>query len=184
MISFEESGMRFNFDEGKCFLIEKDEKLRKLISVKRCECVSQIKDLVAFIEAKTSSPKNVELDREKLSYDGKELPDNWCLKTNFDRYIEDISAKFQDSFFFVKASLEGWHGQDKKEELESKFKLTNRNIIFVLIIKNAEKDWLAQIKDSIVNNLRHFLKAWNISDTSVKVVNPDLADIIGIEVTA
>lgn len=182
MISFEESGMKFKFHEDKCFRIEKDTIINRLNSVKCCECVSQVKDFVVFLEAKSSAPKKEEVDCKRISYNGDVIPERWSIMTRFDQYIDEIARKFQDSFFFVKAALEGWHGQDKKKELESKFKLTNRNINFLLIIKNAEKNWLPDIKDGLVNHLRHFIKAWNIKDTSIKVVNQELAAIIGIEI--
>ncbi len=76
------------------------------ISVSVCRCKSKV-------EAKHSAPKCYKCDLSKVTYDGGPLPKQWSVKTNFDKFIEDISLKFQDSFFFVKASLEGRHGSDK-----------------------------------------------------------------------
>ena len=51
-----------------------------------------------------------------------------------------------------------------------------------MIIK-AEKDWLPALNDSLKKSMRHFLNSWNISDTSIKAVNPELAKLININVT-
>jgi len=183
LIAFEESGMTFTFEEEECYRIEKDSMVNHLERVKCCECVSAIHDIIVFIEAKHSAPKCSYCELSKVTYNGASLPDRWSIKTNFDKFIEEISLKFQDSFFFVKASLEGWHGSDKKGEVASKLKKLYRDKLkFVLILTTAADDWLPNLNDSLKINMRHFLNAWNIPDTSIKVVNPDKAKRLNIPI--
>ena len=185
MTTFDESNMTFSFADGTCYRIEKDPYIIRLNSVKSCECVSSINGDTVFIEAKNSAPKCIVCDTRHLSYKGTPLPENWSVKTNFDTYVEEISHKFQDSFFFLKASLDGWHGKERRGETQEYFKdIDPKHIRFVLIITTAEPSWLPDINDSLKFKMTHFLKAWNIPDSSIKVVNPERAKkILNIPVT-
>lgn len=180
-LEFEESGLIFTFEESTCFRIEDDQLLSRLNGVKCCECISTVNNDVIFIEAKSSAPKCIRGDRHKASYAGDSFPENWEIKTNFDQFIENISQKFQDSYFFLKASLDGWHGDNKKLELEGMFNVNRSNLKFILIITPAQDSWLQNLHDAVVNKMRHFLRAWNIPDTSVKVINPLMAKRFNIE---
>ena len=57
MVTFEESGMTFSFDENDIFYIEKSERFNKIEGAKPCECVVQHNGKVCLIEAKISSPQ-------------------------------------------------------------------------------------------------------------------------------
>ncbi len=68
-------------------------------------------------------------------------------------------------------------------EIASKFKkLHCDRVKFVLILTTAADDWLQPLNESLKISMRHFLNAWNIPDTSIKVVNPDKAKILKIPV--
>jgi hypothetical protein len=77
-MEFVESFMKFSFDDGNLFRIEKDELVQSLEGRKACECVVLLNANVAFIEAKASSPNSKNKDK-------------------FNEFITEIKQKFEDS---------------------------------------------------------------------------------------
>ena len=187
MTTINESGMTFKFPDDDCFLIEKDDIARKQC-VKSCECVARIsqrgKDLYAFIEAKSSVPREAMCDRRKMLYDGTPMDDSWTILTNFDNFINDICQKFEDSFSAYHAIWSGYHGLDAKRRVPSGCKgLDNTKVRFILIVNGFKEEWFPPINDALKKRIRHFLKVWNIPDSSVKTLNADGAYAEGIHVS-
>lgn len=196
MIRFEESGMTFEFNPENCYRIEEDPLVRKsqcasTANNKACECISHIDGFHCFIEAKTSAPKGRSGNKEDLRLDGKPVPDTWEVYDNYQHFLRDISKKFQDSFYIFRALTEGVHGVEgrKRVTLEEKH-LKDNALRFVLILnfnlpkgKRVDKQVLATLQDALKNEMRPFLRIWNIPDTSVKVALPeDAAQILKIPV--
>lgn len=185
MITFEESGMTFSFDDGCCFRIEQDPLMKKSCKGSTnnnmsCECVALCKDRVCFIEAKKSAPLSV---RGELT---DRPPQGWRIYDNLQVYWRDITKKFVDSFSALKALLEGHHGNARKSQVGLSVKTLEFNKLqFVLILNLPGGFDMARFpghQDKLKQEMRPFLNTWNIPDTSVKVVSPSLARKMGIDV--
>lgn len=184
MIRFVESGMSFEFDENNCFRIELDDLVSKQSyhnssqNIKACECVTVIDGNHCFIEAKSSAPRKPFAKVNELTLHGQSIPKNWEAYDNYQKFLRDISKKFIDSFSLLKSITEGRHGIERMESLPlySKY-LSLDQIRFILIVnlntsKNVDKQSMSLLKDAITNEMRPFLKIWNIPDKSVKVALP------------
>ncbi len=186
MITVRESGLVFNFPDGDCFWIEKDDVAKKR-NVKVCEFVARVqgKDLYAFIEAKSSAPREKKYDRSKVRYEGKPIGGSWEMLTDFDTFINDICQKFEDSFSAYYALRAGYHGAEAKQRIPSGCKgLDNKNVRFVLIINGFDEVGCPSLNDALKIRFRHFLNAWNIPDSSVKTLNQEGARRVGIDIAA
>lgn len=185
MITIEESGMTFTFPEGDCFHIEKDEALKP--HVKPCEFIARIShrstDLLYFVEAKSSAPKECICDRSKLTYDGMPIEPSWTVHTNFDNFVNDICRKFEDSFALFHAICSGYHGNEAKKRIPAGFvAYNNTSFRFILIINGFKDEWFPPLNDALKQRMRHFLNAWNISDICMKTLNAEGASALGIPV--
>ena len=186
MTVIHESGMDFRFDEDNCFLIEQDD-VAKRPNVKACECLAFIvaKNWYAFIEAKSSAPREKACDLGKISYDGGAIDKSWKILTNFDNFISDICQKFEDSFSAYHALRIGYHGNEAKKRIPSGCRgLSNANVRFMLIVNGLNEEYCQPVNDALKRCFRHFLNAWNIPDYSVKTLNADSARKNGILVSA
>ena len=147
-------------------------------NIKACECVSVIGCNHCFIEAKSSAPRKPFARVNELTLHGQAIPKNWEAYDNYQKFLRDISKKFIDSFSILKSITEGRHGRTRMEALPLFQKnLSLDHIRFVLIVnlnttKNVDKQSMSLLKDAITNEMRPFLKIWNIPDKSVKVVLP------------
>ena len=194
MIEMRESGLLFRFEDETFFPIEKEkDKLATCKGhVKTCECVvypqkGLLCDKVVFIEAKSSAPNRANCIVGKVTHDGTPIDtEHWRLLTPLDNYARDISQKFIDSFSMWHSIDTGFHNASKgllnipagKKTIRS-----GEHPIFVLVIKGFADDWLAPVKAAIEAELRHFIRAWNIRPTALKVVNESMArEILQIDV--
>lgn len=197
VIQFIESGITFEFDAGNCFRIEDDPIVAQgnvrgsTQNNKACECVTVIEDHHYFIEVKKSAPKGPTGRVEDLSLNGEKIPANWEAYNNYQKFLREISKKFIDSFSLLKSIMENRHGEDKKKSIPLSLKILDLDKMrFILIINlnndkigNIDKQAMSTLKDAITNELRPFLKIWNIPDRSVKVVLPSQAkDYLGIPI--
>lgn len=146
MLTFEESGMKFSFEENKSFYIEKSdlyESLRgKGISVVECLTLKELRRgvYVLFIEAKTSAPN-----------------------PNSHEFIDEIAKKFLDSLLICSAihsevqSVSGSIvlGKELQRHLYSQPKIQ-----FILIIKNHQKEWCNSVQEALQKRLHALLKIW------------------------
>ena len=188
MMTFVESGVRFSFPKSDCFRIEDDEIVVGKDSVKACECLAKTTrnsmDTYWFIEAKSSAPKENICDRTKITYSGNPIDTKWSILTNFDNFVNDICQKFEDSFSLCHAMTHGYHGITSAHRIPSGCSgFNNKNVKFVLIIKNFKEEWFPPLNDAIKKRLRHFLNAWNIHDIAVKTLNVDGAIALGLPVS-
>ncbi len=123
-------------------------------------------------------------DRRKMLYDGTPMDDSWTILTNFDNFINDICQKFEDSFSAYHAICSGYHRLDAKRRVPSGCKgLDNTKVRFILIVNGFKEEWFPPINDALKKRIRHFLKVWNIPDSSVKTLNADGAYAEGIHVS-
>lgn len=188
-----ESGMVFRFDEASFCHIEKEKDNLDVCRshVMACEyivCPSTGKHTgkVLFIEAKSSAPNKSNCVVGTVTNNGVEVGRNWKLLSPLDIYARDIATKFIDSFSMWQALHYGLHpSPNAKINLpENAHKIKSGNEpVFILVINNFKDEWLDPVKYAIENELRHFMKAWNIAPTALKVVTPVMArDILAIDV--
>lgn len=166
MLTFEESGMKFSFEEDSSFYIEKSklyEALRgKGISVVECLTLKELRRgvYVLFIEAKTSAPN-------PKSHEGMA----------FNQFIGEIAKKFLDSLLICSAihsevqSVSGSIvlGKELQRHLYSQPKIQ-----FILIIKNHQKEWCNSVQEALQKRLHALLKIWK---AEVLVLNEEQARI-------
>lgn len=191
----EESGMKFVFEDDTCFHLEEEvEQIRSCSShVKVVECVTvpkhgARKGVVMFIEAKTSAPNHANCVVGNVKHNGKPLEPNWKLQTPLDCYCQDVAQKFIDSFSLWQACHLGRHedknGNEYKMPPFTKLIAKDDIPLFVLIISKFKVEWLQPVKDALNEELRHFMNAWNIKPTALRVLTPDLAkDLLDIDVS-
>lgn len=154
MITFEESGMKFSFEEDKVYRIEKSSLVAD-IQLKATECVVSISDNLVFIEAKTSAPRPQ-------------------TREDFDIYIQDITDKFADSIKYLNAVMLRHQEENLPEQIANK-SLKQVKYSFVLIIKKHELSWLPPVSDALKSSMRHVLRLWNVPDVCLKVMNERMA---------
>lgn len=163
-----ESGMNFGpFDDGFCFHIEKSATIKNINKNARNAEGAQIAELLLLvlenelptiwiIEAKSSSPQ----------------PSN---KMDFDSYIGEIRNKLSNSLSLFFALYLKRHPLPASEsELPENFQQTNisaASFNLVLIIKGHNEEWLPPLQDALRKTLKPTVKIWNLSPTSVKVLN-------------
>lgn len=183
MIHFNESGMNFEFSKDNCYRIEEDILVKNChckstSNNMACECVSFIDDHHYFIEAKQSVPRKADGTVKNVLLNGKALPKTWEVYDNYQHFLRSISKKFIDSFSILQAITEDRHGKQRLDNLPLKNKHMNLDKLrFILIINfpsgmNVLKQELVNITEALKNEMRPFLKVWNIHDSAIKVVLP------------
>jgi len=196
-----ESDLTFgSFPEGHCFYIEKSQTYKQIeAGVKIVEFlllrpnVNANKTVIWMVEAKKSSPhpktqgklkERMDEVRKKLNSNSLEYSDlqieDICINLTphpFDIYVEEICNKFVNTLsLFVAIHLKRHSNGDS--ELSEKLKqidLAQVRFVFVLVIKNCEKEWLIPIQEALNKALRPTIKTWNLSSPNIFVLNEDLA---------
>ena len=156
-----ESGMDFGpFADGCLFRLEESAVYRKIEEgVQMAEFVavqggSEVR--LVTLEAKMSSPRA-----------GNE-PD-------FSSYIEAVSSKLMNGFQLLHAIRLGRHHK-AGEVLPSGFQTIDFGTCehrLLLVIKNAEKEWLPPIQDALHSALRSHVKLWSLGPKAVIVLNEE-----------
>lgn len=149
MIEIKESNMIFGpFDESHFFHLEQSELYKSIgENVKTVEFLySRDFSAVSFIEAKSSSKKITE-DTETLS----------------NEFIDSVSEKFLHSFALYFSALFGRHesSNDIPEKLR-KIDISQVTIKFFLVIYGHKEDWLAPIREALINKLKPYRKIWDL----------------------
>lgn len=187
MMVVEESGMKFQLEDNNCFRIEKHALANtncrnSTRNNKACEFIIFKNGLHVFVEAKSSAPKSPAGNVSDLKLNGNPMPNNWCAYDNYTTYLRDIAKKFIDSFNILHAIAVGRHGDHERNTINlPQVKPDNDKIEFVLVLNipsvagNVVRESLAHLNDALTNELRPFLKTWNISTTAVKVFWPEQA---------
>ena len=91
----------------------------------------------------------------------------------------------------MRALTEYRHGKERYDSLPLTIKTVNLDYLrFILILnlhletgKFVDKQALQNLQDALKNEMRPFLKIWNIPDISIKVVSPvDAKQILNIPI--
>ena len=157
-MEFIESFMLFSFPDDDVFLIEKDPLMNSNSGRKSCECVVLLSPKLAFIEAKSSSPKNT--------------------GPRFEEFIGEIKQKFEDSLALYHQIKAGTCGEAALKRLPINLLLTNvasDKYVVYLIIHGHREDWLSELSDALKDALRDVVRRWKMKDSNVKVLNDALA---------
>lgn len=180
-----ESGMTFGpYPEGRCFYIEKSQCYQRIKNqgVKVAEFLllrqQQKREVVWVVEAKPSSPR---------MFEGKPVSEEEKDKAKkFERFISEIRDKFTNSFLITVAACLQRHPQ-AVDDLSGQFKklnLQSQGISFVLVINGHQESWLIPIKDALNIALRPLVKTWGLPNSSVQVLNHELAQKYGLILSA
>ena len=153
------SDMQFGeYDENQVFQVETcrqyTEKL-KPNGIKSCEFILRRKDKLYFVEAKTTCPRQLSADSpaEKIK--------------KYHAYIHDIALKMRHSLMlYANILLERYQIEDVPKQLAEK-DLSCLEIRLVLVVKNAEKEWLIPFQDVFKRELREELRIWKIPGFSI-----------------
>ncbi|MEG3928341.1 hypothetical protein [Microcoleus sp. D3_18a_C4] len=162
-----ESGMTFGpYPEGDCFYIEKSETYQKIKEgVKIAEFLllhSQDDSIVWIVEAKQSSPR----------------PET---QPNFDEFLLEIQEKLTNALTLSVATCLKRHST--YEELPNSFQtldLKKASFRLILVIKGHQEAWLPPLQDALKKALNPTIKTWNLSATSVVVLNDTMARLQGL----
>lgn len=157
----EESGMKFGkYKEENVYEIEKSkqycDKLRQR-KIKCCEFILLRNNKLHFIEAKTKCPNR----------------NNKNSKADYEKYIEEIVEKMRDSLMLYTAIILNIHNQKEIPQTLLQNNLSNRKIVLLLVVKNAEKDWLVHLREVITNRLMKEKNLYRIE--SILVINEEQA---------
>lgn len=159
MITISESNMNFGpFEEDCVFYIEKSHLYQNICyGVQMAEFILKKDKNLIFIEAKSSSPKQLKKD------DGSPCD-----------FIVEVSDKLTNALeLFISANLK--IANDSKEEANNLIdfnSISEYSIKFRLVINGHKKEWLTNIQDALEKNLKSYSKIWNIE---VKVLNDETA---------
>jgi len=162
-----ESGMRFGpYPEGHCFYIEKSATYQKINQgVKIAEFLllhSPNNSRVWIVEAKKSSPH----------------PET---KSDFEDFILQIQQKLTNALTLTVATCLKRHST--WGELPHSFQtldLQKVDFCLILVIKGHQEAWLPPLKDALKKALQPTIQTWNLSATSVVVLNDTMARLQGL----
>lgn len=155
-VIIQESDMRFGeYEEEQVFQMEKSRQYTdKLMpnGIKSCEFILRRGNKLYFVEAKKSCPKQICADtsEEKIA--------------KYREYIHEISLKMRHSLtLYSNILLERYVSEGVPESLREK-NLSALEIRLVLVVKNAEKEWLIPFQDVFRKRLGDELRIWRIPD--------------------
>lgn len=149
-----ESEMKFGpFLASQVFRIEKDSTYTSSFQshgIKTCEFILRKDGKLYFVEAKKSCPNY----SEAKTSDEK--------RKKYEEYVRDISQKMRDSLNLYTSML---LKVNQSVGIPNDLKILdweNLQIRFVLVVKNAQSEWLAPYQDIFREYLRNEMKIWNV----------------------
>ena len=169
-VTISESGMRFGpYADGQVFHIEKSDSYNAIKQgVKMAEFLLLRKTeknglLLQVVEAKQSSPNPTEPSPEAQS--------------KFKDFIEEIREKLVNALSLGWALYLEKHPKANKD-LPKPFKksdLLKSNVLFVLVIKDHEDEWLVPIRNAMAEALHPTVKTWGLGSPAIVVLNEKMA---------
>ena len=149
-----ESGMRFIYDEYHTFMIEKYVQEKKFQCVKTVEFIKKQKNLLIFVEAKTSAPKP----------GSKE----------YENFVCDIVTKAEDSLLvFLRLFFEQDRAVLKNAFLDGKMRDTQ--FCFILVVRDHKCAWLDPLTNHLRKTMRHIFNAWRWGNVPLLILNKKMA---------
>lgn len=155
-VIIEESGMKFGeYTEEQVFRIEKCPQYTKRLlpnGIKICEFVLKRKNKLLFVEAKTSCPNRLVADSSEEK------------AKKYQEYLEEITSKMKHSLMIYANILLNRYENAGLSTIMSNKDMKNIEILFVLVVKNAEKEWLVPFQEKFIKLLKHDMRIWGIKD--------------------
>lgn len=154
-----ESDMQFGkYDSEHVFQLEKcpqyTEKLRPN-GIKSCEFILRRGNKLYFVEAKKTCPKQIMASTPEEK------------RAKYNTYVQDIVLKMRHSLtLYSNIILERYSIEGVPALLREK-NMSNLEIRLVLVVKEAEKEWLVPFQDVFRKLLRDELRIWKIPDVIV-----------------
>ena len=151
-----ESGMQFGkYTEEQVFPLEKSiQYTEKLMpnGIKSCEFILRRERKLYFVEAKSTCPRQItaETSGEK--------------KEKYKAYIQEIVLKMRHSLALYSNILLRRYVADGVSETLKQADMSDLQIILVLVVKKAEKEWLVPFQDVFKRELKDEMRIWKISD--------------------
>lgn len=163
-IVIEESDMKFGeYNPDKIFHIEECSQYTKELKytgVQICEFVLLHKDKLLIIEAKKTCPNHDNAKESIKKFD------------KYNEYIESIAMKFRSSLNLYASILLGRYEKGELENKKEMLRFSDREIVFVLVVKNAELDWLSHYNNKFNQILSQELKIYR---AKLIVINEEVA---------
>ncbi|MCD7717345.1 MAG: hypothetical protein LUI39_13050 [Lachnospiraceae bacterium] len=165
-----ESDMDFGvYEDDQVFQIEKCQQYQKSLKpngIKSCEFILRKGNKLYFVEAKTSCPQqiNTNSSEEKIK--------------KYQDYVSDILLKMRHSLNLYSAILFSRYSNEGISKTMMDSDLSDLEIRLVLVVKNAEKEWLAPFVDVFNKALYSELQIWKPS--RVFVMNESTAKQKGL----
>ena len=167
--TFIESEMTFGpYDEKHVFHIEESPQYTAINrdGVKCCEFLLKKEQKILFVEAKKSCPNHNA--REDSEYNSMKYYD----------YISEIAEKMRHSLDLYASILLNRQTQNGVSEDMLETDLSGYELILILVVKTAEKEWLYPYIDIFKEKLRPEMQVWNIK--SFLVINEETARSKGL----
>ena len=165
MESILESEMQFGpFQTEDIFWIEKSQQYEKKLKpngIKSCEFILNRGKKLLFVEAKKSCPNEItaETSDEKIE--------------KYNAYISDIVTKMRHSLTSYASFLLKRYDSTGIPDNLMKTDLSKKNIVLVLVVKTAEKEWLIPLQEKLNNELRQESRIWR--DVKIFAINEETA---------
>ena len=160
-----ESDMKFGeYKENQVFRLETSIQYTKRLKsngIKSCEFVLRRGRKLYFVEAKKSCPKQIQASTSEEK------------KEKYYEYIEEIVLKMKHSLALYSNILLQRYEADGVSELLRRPDLSEVQIVLVLVVKNAEKEWLIPFQDVIRYKLKDEREIWKVSN--VFIINEETA---------
>lgn len=164
MMTIQESDMEFGeYDDSCVFRIEKSAVYKDLsvCGIKTCEFVLLKDNSLFFIEAKSSCPNHFAAN----SIEEK--------KKKYDEYVSEIVQKMKDSIDLYAGMLLNRHNNSEISNTLKNGVNGSRNVVLVLVVKKAEKEWLVPFNDVFKKKLRKEIALWHVKN--FLVINEEMA---------
>lgn len=156
-LCFTESGMQFSFPEDTAFHIEKSDVYAQVYSygVGSVECLFLWKNrTICLLEAKSTAPN----------------PQN--SKEKFSKFLASVANKYRHSMQLCYAMQCGIWPMEQAGEMLVACMMSAPKFLFLLIVKNHEKEWCNGLQESLRKVLRPEMKIWQ---AELIVLNEDMA---------
>lgn len=154
-----ESDMQFGeYELEQVFQLEKSSQYTKKLKpngIKSCEFILRRDNRLYFVEAKKSCPRQIEANTSEEK------------RIKYREYIHDIALKMRHSLALYSNILLERYDTEGVPELLRQQNLSDLEIRLVLVVKNAEKSWLAPFQDVFRNELQDELRIWKIPGFSI-----------------
>ena len=158
-VTIRESDMLFGeYEQEQVFQLERSSqytgKLRPN-GIKSCEFILRRDNKLYFVEAKKSCPMQIKADS----------PEDKIIKYN--EYIHDIALKMRHSLSLYANIVLGRYSSENIPELLMEKDMAELEIRLILVVKNAQKEWLIPFQDVFRKVLKDELRIWKIPGLSI-----------------